>query len=391
MPGPMPPLLRSRHHMSPGALLAALCLLAVTLLLGAGQAYAAPPGADQRVRLGTPSGGESDAGVRIMPLGDSITDGFNVPGGYRSDLWQYLVADGHTDDFVGSQSNGPARLGDHDHEGHPGWRIDEIDAHAADWVRATSPRTVLLHIGTNDMVQNHDPAGAPARLSTLLTHITDAAPTADVLVSDLVPLADPVLESRAAQYNAAVPGVVSVLAAQGRHVHFVAMHSALTTADLADGVHPTAGGYSKMAARWYSALVSSPVTRWEAENSAYASVHDADLLSSPTASGGVKAGHIDNADSYLQYVITAPYTGAYRMYVRAGNGMGSTCTHLLTVDDAPAVTVAYPSYGWEEWSMTGVDVHLRQGANTLRFAKGTCYAEIDAIDFATLGAPTPWI
>ena len=30
------------------------------------------------------------------------------------------------------------------------------------------------------------------------------------------------------------------------------MHSALTTADLTDGVHPTAGGYDKMAAVWYT-------------------------------------------------------------------------------------------------------------------------------------------
>ncbi|MBD0739392.1 hypothetical protein BGM09_07990 [Streptomyces sp. CBMA29] len=354
------------------------------------QIYDCNGSAAQQFRIGTPTG-ESNGGVRIMPLGDSITDGYNVPGGYRSDLWQYLATDGHTDDFVGSQSNGPARLGDHDHEGHPGWRIDEIDAHAAAWMRATSPRTILLHIGTNDMIQNHDPAGAPARLSTLLTHITDAAPAADVLVSDLIPLADPTIESRARQYNAAVPGVVSALAAQGRHVHFVSMHSALTTADLADGVHPTAGGYSKMAARWYSALISSPVTRWEAEDPGYASVHDADLPSSPTASGGVKAGHIDNADSYLQYVITAPYTGGYRMYVRGGNGMGTACTHLLTINGGPATTVTYPSYGWDEWSMTGIDVQLQQGVNTVRFAKGACYAEIDAIDFATLGSPTPWI
>jgi hypothetical protein len=41
--------------------------------------------------------------VRVMPLGDSITDGFNVPGGYRVDLWQKLVAGGRTVDFVGSQ------------------------------------------------------------------------------------------------------------------------------------------------------------------------------------------------------------------------------------------------------------------------------------------------
>ncbi|WP_433892677.1 GDSL-type esterase/lipase family protein [Streptomyces sp. CA-111067] len=358
----------------PAALVtAALC--AVAALLAAGPAARA----------------ESNGGVRIMPLGDSITDGFNVPGGYRTDLWQYLAADGHTDDFVGSQSNGPAQLGDHDHEGHPGWRIEQVDAQVTGWVQATAPRTVLLHIGTNDMIQDYDPAGAPARLSQLIGDITAAAPGADVLVSDLIPLADPAAEARAEAYNAAVPGVVDALAAQGRHVHFVPMHDALTAADLADGVHPTAGGYSKMAARWYSVLVSSPVTRWEAENPAYAEVADADRPADATASGGSKAGHIDQPDSYLQYTINAPYSGGYRMYVRADNGMGTPCTHLLTVNGGPATTVAYPSYGWSAWTMTGVDVTLAQGANSVRFAKGDCYAEIDAIDFATLGAPTPWI
>jgi hypothetical protein len=34
------------------------------------------------------------------------------------------------------------------------------------------------------------------------------------------------------------------------------MHSAVTTADLADGLHPNATGYDKMAARWYAALQS---------------------------------------------------------------------------------------------------------------------------------------
>lgn len=44
----------------------------------------------------------------------------------------------------------------------------------------------------------------------------------------------------------------------GRHVHLVDMFNALTIADLADGVHPNANGYNKMAAVWYSALLSEP-------------------------------------------------------------------------------------------------------------------------------------
>jgi lysophospholipase L1-like esterase len=201
---------------------------------------------------------ESNGGVRVMPLGDSITDGLVVPGGYRIGLWQRLVAGGFRVDFVGSLSNGPASLGDHDHEGHSGWRIDQIDANIVGWLRSTTPHTVLLHIGTNDIIQNDDLPNAPARLSTLIDHITATAPDAEVFVAQIIPLGNASLETQVRTFNAAIPGIVSSKAAAGKHVHLVDMHSALTATDLADGVHPNAGGYDKMAAVWFSALQSVP-------------------------------------------------------------------------------------------------------------------------------------
>ncbi|WP_328650099.1 ricin-type beta-trefoil lectin domain protein [Micromonospora sp. NBC_00330] len=202
-----------------------------------------------------PAQAESNGGVRVMPLGDSITDGFNVPGGYRINLWQRLAGGGYTVDFVGSGFNGPASLGDHDHEGHSGWRIDQLDANIVTWLRVTDPRTVLLHIGTNDVNQNYNLASAPARLSGLIDKIRSTAPEADVFVATITPESDPNLEARVQAYNAAIPGIV---AQKGSRVHLVDMHAALTTADLADGVHPNAGGYDKMAARWYAALQAVP-------------------------------------------------------------------------------------------------------------------------------------
>jgi len=201
---------------------------------------------------------ESNGGTRVMPLGDSITEGTQVPGGYRIGLWQRFTTNGNRVDFVGSQFNGPASLGDHDHEGHPGWRIDQIDANIVGWLQATTPRTVLLHIGTNDVLQNFNVSTAPNRLSTLIDHITNTVPAADVFVAQIIPLANATQESAVRTFNAAVPGIVQSKVNAGRHVHLVDMHSRLTAADLTDGVHPTAGGYDKMAATWYSALLSVP-------------------------------------------------------------------------------------------------------------------------------------
>lgn len=199
---------------------------------------------------------ESNGGVRVMPLGDSITDGFNIPGGYRVGLWQRLVNGGYRVDFVGSSFNGPAELGDHDHEGHSGWRIDQIDANIVAWLRATTPHTVMLHIGTNDVIQNLDLAGAPARLSTLIDHITATVPTAEVFVATIIPLSSASQEAAVRTFNAAIPGIVQSKVNAGRHLHLVDMHAALTTADLADGIHPNATGYDKMAATWFTALRS---------------------------------------------------------------------------------------------------------------------------------------
>jgi len=220
---------------------AALAVLAGATLLTGGSAAA-----------------ESNGGVRVMPLGDSITEGTQVPGGYRIGLWQRLSSGGYRVDLVGSQFNGPAGLGDHDHEGHPGWRIDQLDASIVGWLRTYTPRTVLLHIGTNDVLQNYNLAGAPARLSTLVDHITATVPDAEVFVATIIPLANAGQEANVRTFNATIPGMVQSKASAGRHVHLVDMHSALTAADLIDGIHPTAAGYDKMAATWYTALRAVP-------------------------------------------------------------------------------------------------------------------------------------
>ncbi|WP_250004896.1 ricin-type beta-trefoil lectin domain protein [Actinoplanes sp. M2I2] len=227
--------------------------LAAALALGLSLTGAAAPTA-----AAAAAAAESNGGVRVMPLGDSITEGTQVPGGYRIGLWQRLSGAGYRVDFVGTQVNGPAALGDHDHQGHPGWRIDQIDANISRWLGTANPRTVLLHIGTNDILQNYNVASAPSRLSALIDRITATAPAADVFVATIIPLASAGQAASARTFNAALPGIVQSKVNSGKRVHLVDMHAALTTADLIDGVHPTAGGYDKMAATWYAALRSVP-------------------------------------------------------------------------------------------------------------------------------------
>ncbi|MCU1659328.1 MAG: ricin lectin [Pseudonocardiales bacterium] len=189
--------------------------------------------------------------VRIMPLGDSITYGVGSSTGssYRAALWDRLVGQaGYAVDFVGSQRSGA--LPDTDNEGHSGWRIDQVASNVDGWLAAYQPDVVLLHIGTNDMNQNYQPDTAPQRLGALLDQILVDRPAAAVLIAKIVPSSDSTIQSRITAFNAALP---SVVAPRGSRVKLVDL-SVLSSADLADRLHPNDNGYARMAVRWYSAL-----------------------------------------------------------------------------------------------------------------------------------------
>jgi lysophospholipase L1-like esterase len=191
----------------------------------------------------------------IMPLGDSITDGFVVPGGYRIKLWNTITNAGYKMDFVGSMSNGPTELGDKNHEGHSGWRIDQLDTNINAWMDTYKPQIVLLHIGTNDIAQSYDVANAPTRLSGLVDKICAKLPAGGKLyVAKIVPLNNTDWNSKIKTYNSQLATVVQNKTAQGKPVYVVDMFSALTTADLQDGVHPNRTGYDKMSDVWYNAI-----------------------------------------------------------------------------------------------------------------------------------------
>jgi lysophospholipase L1-like esterase len=196
-------------------------------------------------------------GIKIMPLGDSITygEGSSMGGGYRFQLWNDLRVRGFPIDFVGSLQSGPASF-DRENEGHPGWKINQIAAQIANWLTAYRPRIILLHIGTNDFVKNDDPTQAPARLRHLLNLITTTLPGAWVFVAQILPLPRSArLNAEVAAYNATIPSIVQAGVAQGEHVQYVDMYHAVPPSMLPDQIHPNDAGYDLMAKVWLYALL----------------------------------------------------------------------------------------------------------------------------------------
>jgi lysophospholipase L1-like esterase len=195
---------------------------------------------------------QRNAALKVMPLGDSITLGFDNRGGggYRLRLWQRLVQQEKLNiHFVGSEQSGPAELGDKHHEGHGGWRIDQLRAIIDSTLAVHTPNVVLLHIGSNDLGQHYQLNSAAARLRDLADRICADRSGIDLIIAAVVPIVgeEPVVK----EYNDRVPGIVADLQESGCRAHYVDMSQIVSVSELFDGVHPVSSAYAKMADAWY--------------------------------------------------------------------------------------------------------------------------------------------
>jgi lysophospholipase L1-like esterase len=191
----------------------------------------------------------------ILPLGDSITDGYSTqPGGYRIELFKKAHSAGKHITFVGSQTNGPTTVDSvpfpRSHEGHSGWTIDQIAGLVPNPALKTIPNIVLLMAGTNDALWKGDTMPtAPKRLDALLDKLFTQSPGALIVLAQLTPLGGGQASKNAAvqTYNEALAPIVKERAAQGKHILLVDMHTGFPASELADGIHPNASGYARRA------------------------------------------------------------------------------------------------------------------------------------------------
>jgi lysophospholipase L1-like esterase len=204
--------------------------------------------------------------IKIMPLGDSITDGKRGEdiGGYRGPLYQLLADSNYNFSYVGSQSdNDPPWLPYPNHDGVPSSVITGVSAgiysvtggYTNSWAQAYTPDVILLLIGTNDYgTGNGD--GATNRLDALVSEIFTNLPNVKLFLANLTLRTDnPSLEaSIESTYNPFIPVIVSNHFALGQQVYFVDLHSALGASDISDGLHPNDSGYNKMAVKWFQAI-----------------------------------------------------------------------------------------------------------------------------------------
>jgi lysophospholipase L1-like esterase len=198
--------------------------------------------------------------IRIMPLGDSITEASSGFGSYRYYLWRELAREGFAVDFVGSMTGtgGEASAAaefDSDHEGHPGWRADEVAARIEDWARTARPDLVLLHLGTNDLAQRQPPSDVIQDLTTIVDRLRVVNPHIHILLAQIIPMRTDgppdVLE-----LNEAISALAAATSIVASPVECVDQFTGFDQAGMTwDGIHPNREGNKRIATIWREALL----------------------------------------------------------------------------------------------------------------------------------------
>ncbi|MDD5260987.1 MAG: autotransporter-associated beta strand repeat-containing protein, partial [Methylacidiphilales bacterium] len=232
-------------------------------------------------------------GLKIMPVGDSITFGYNgTNAGYRGPLYNLLknIAPGLL--YVGSSVQGNVTvtgpqmlpLDQRHNEGHSSYTISDINnnldgldltefniyggaerdpngGHWLDGVADTNspnyrlplyPDIITLMIGTNN-TNDTDRAAVQTQLHALITKITTMRPNTKLIVAQITPSTRPNVVS----YNAAVASEVASFQAAGKQVSMVDLYTNFPTGGLTgDGIHPNDTGFNFMANQWYNGILA---------------------------------------------------------------------------------------------------------------------------------------
>ncbi|QRK14019.1 cellulose-binding protein [Archangium violaceum] len=198
-----------------------------------------------------------------MPIGDSITQAAAGHASYRCPLWQKIRAGGYTADFVGSQTGGYSGANsctvsgfDVNHEGHWGWRADQILASISGWATTYRPDIVLIHLGTNDLFQGNTIDSTLQEIGQIIDKLRAVNPSVKVFLAKVIQStrSNTTLDA----FNQRIPAFATSKSTTTSPVIVVDQWTGFNAStDTYDGVHPNATGEAKMAERWFQAIRSS--------------------------------------------------------------------------------------------------------------------------------------
>ena len=219
--------------------------------------------------------------IKIMPIGDSITDDCEVNGAWRQYLQPLLETNGYPFVFVGRQASSPfSGFTKVNHEGYCGAVIAAPGVYGAHQYSAANnyllkvvadalavaknrPDVVLLLIGANDIGRGRNPYFVATNdMPNLLNLIFSNVPNANVILAKITSLQNANIlgygtnANNVPIYNAALQSMVNQRHALGQNVFLADMFSVVNykTMFMSDHVHPNSAGLQAMAKEWLARI-----------------------------------------------------------------------------------------------------------------------------------------
>lgn len=193
---------------------------------------------------------------RIMPIGDSITEGAGHFAVYRYPLLKRLTEAGCRVEYVGTRrSNSPA--GVLQHEGYSGKNAEYIASVVGKHFSEHPADIVLIHAGHNHFEHEKPIAGILAATEKMITDIRSANPDVVVLLAQVVTSGKLPKYSYIPALNEQIAQLGEKLSTPRSPVIIVDQTAGWDwrTDTISDHVHPNEQGAQKMAQHWFDALV----------------------------------------------------------------------------------------------------------------------------------------
>lgn len=215
----------------------------------------------------SPTPGVDTEPRRILPLGDSITEG--VPYTYRYPLHSMLQDADYAFDFVGSHQEGAWEYPDGwdmDHEGHSGWRTYDIADHLEEWLEGYTPDIVLIHLGTNDAgttvfsEEGYTIEDSTQAMTSIVSQLRADNPNVQLYLAQILPIygdaSDKPMNDFVNEWNLVLADLAQSQSTADAPIVLVDMNSDFGQQDMDDGVHPSETGAVKMAEQWLAAILA---------------------------------------------------------------------------------------------------------------------------------------
>jgi hypothetical protein len=205
--------------------------------------------------------------VSVAPVGDSITQANSSHLSYRYPLWTKLIDAGVNFDLVGSldSNNGgnpdwpdyQGNIFDPDHEGHWGWRADQVLVGLPGWLTSYTPDVALLHIGTNDAFDPDETTDSTVSdIEQIIDVLRNDNPSIIVLLAKLIPTSNSTANQRINDLNARIVDIAASKSTGPSPVVVVDQNTGFSASqDTYDGIHPDSSGEEKMAQKWFEAMM----------------------------------------------------------------------------------------------------------------------------------------